>query len=208
MKKIILSQKQLNEICGGNSDYLDGLALTPDIGNIFSTEITSDGSIDNAYPEPTTTDDFANTLTNNWRGNAKLKGMGPVSIREMSKKEWENTILNEEHEHGNQRLKTRVFGGNKEVKGYDAAKKSINRLKNAEKNLRTGTPEVKKKAAQTIKTMKKNWGDIEIAKNQYDTAKYNDKIMQRNKIGPKIKSAPKNTGNGQGHNPKNGIITN
>lgn len=210
MKKIILSQKQLDEICGGNSDYLDGLALTPDIGNIFSNEITTDGSLDNGYPNPTTTDDFANTLTNNWRGNAKLKGMGPISIREMNKKEWENNILNEEHEHGNQRLKTRVFGGTQdsEAKGYDATKKNVSRFNIAQNKLKNGNPIEKTKAAKTIKRMRDNWSGIDVAKNQYETAKNIDKTIQKNKIGPKIKSAPKNSGNGKSHSPKNGIITN
>jgi hypothetical protein len=41
-KTLIVSQKQLDEICGGNSAYLDGLASKPDMGGIFSTEVSSD----------------------------------------------------------------------------------------------------------------------------------------------------------------------
>lgn len=207
MKKIILSQKQLDEICGGNSTYLDGLALNQDIGNIFSTEITTDGALDNGYPKPTTTDDFAHMQTNNWRGNAKLRGLGPVAIREMNKKEWEKIILSEEHEHGNQRLKYRTFGAteNSPGKNYGATKTSICRYKKAQNNLRNGNPEEKKKAIKTIRTMKKNWNGIDVAKNQYNTAEYADKLIQKNKIGNK-----RNVSNkiGGGSTPKNGIITN
>lgn len=201
MKKIILSQKQLDEICGGNSEYLDGLGEKPDVGNIFSTEVSTDGSVDHGYPNPTTTDDFANTLTNNWSRSYGLKSSGAVTLREMSKKEWEN-MMTEEHEHGNKRLKQRVFGGEHEVKKYGSAKRSINRLKNAERNLKNGSPEMKRKAAQTIRTMKKNWKDIDVAKSQYDTAKYNDKLIQQNKIEKTVTSDPSIK------KPKNGVITN
>ena len=59
----------------------------------------------------------------------------------------------------------------------------------------------------TINRMKNNWNGIDLAANQYNSAKMVDKSMQQNKIGPKIASAPKETGNGKGHTPKNGIIT-
>ena len=78
-KKIILTQKQLDEICGDNFTYLDGLALTPDLPDNYSNEITTNGSIDNAYPDPTNTDDLAHDMTNNTRGYWGLRGMGSVS---------------------------------------------------------------------------------------------------------------------------------
>ena len=53
--------------------------------------------------------------------------------------------------------------------------------------------------------MKKNWNGIDVAKNQYNTAEYADKLIQKNKIGNK-----RNVSNkiGGGSTPKNGIITN
>ena len=198
-----MSQKQLDEIIGGNSEYLDGLANKPDMSDNFSNEISASGSIENGYPNPTTTDDFANTLTNNWTRSYGLKSTGTVTLREMSKREWEN-MINEEQEHGNKRLKQRVFGGENQVKKYGTAKRSINRLKNAERNLRNGSPEMKRKAAQTIRTMKKNWKDIDVAKSQYDTAKYNDKLMQQNRIDKTISTNSSN----KLKTPENGVITN
>ena len=52
---------------------------------MYSTEITTDGSIEDAYPMPTTTDDRSHTMTNDWRGNAKLAGgMGkPITVRDV-----------------------------------------------------------------------------------------------------------------------------
>ena len=209
-RKIILTQKQLDEICGGNSTYLDGLALTPDIGDIFTKEITTNGSIEGGYPDPTTTDDFSHTLTNNWKGFQKLKGMGPAVIKEISKKEWFETVVEEDAEHGNKRLKNRMFGGTKdsEAKGYDATKKNVSRYNIAQRNLKSSNPIIKQKAANTIKRMKDNWSGIEVAKSQYETAKNADKIMQKTKMGPKIDSAPKQSGNGKAHSPKEGVIIN
>lgn len=183
-KQVIITQKQLDEICGNNSIYLDGLALTPDLGNIYSNEITTNGNIDGAYPKPTTTDDYANDTTNNTRGYWGLRGMGSVStLREMSKKEWEchNMILED-----NQRLKYRKFGATATsvAKSYDATKKNISRYNIALNKVKTGNQEEKQKALKTIEKMKKNWDGLDVAANQYETAKMVDKQikpMRKNK---------------------------
>lgn len=209
-KTLILTKRQLDEICGGDSSYLDGLGSKPDVPNNFSNEISASGSMDDEYPNPTTTDDMRDTMTNDWRGNAKLAGMGPITVHEMTKKEWNNVYLDEEREHGNERLKARQFGAqNGEAgKSYGATKTALSRLNTAQKTIQTGaTPEIKQKAMNTVNRMKNNWNGIDLAANQYNTAKMVDKSMQQNKIGPKITSAPKETGNGKGHTPQNGIIT-
>ena len=205
-KKIILTQRQLDEICGDNSTYLDGLALTPDLSSNYSNEITTNGDIEDAYPEPITTDDLASDMTNNTRGYWGLRGMGSVStIREVTKKEWEKEfILNED----NQRLKNRVFGAtsDSEGKSYDATKKSISRYRIAAQKAKSGSPEDKQKALRTMQKMQNNWAGLGVATNQYETAKAVDK-----QINPSIKSAPKNAGNGKAHTkktPNNGIFIN
>ena len=205
-KKIILTQRQLDEICGDNSTYLDGLALTPDLSSNYSNEITTNGDIEDAYPEPITTDDLASDMTNNTRGYWGLRGMGSVStIREVTKKEWEKEfIINED----NQRLKNRVFGAtnDSEGKSYDATKKNISRYRIAAQKAKSGSPEEKQKALRTMQKMQNNWSGLGIATNQYETAKAVDK-----QINPGIKSAPKNAGNGKAHTkktPDNGIFIN
>ena len=195
-KKIILTQKQLDEICGDNSTYLDGLAMTPDLGDIYSTEVTTNGSIDGAYPDSMTTDDFASDTTNNNRGYWGLRGMGSVStIREMTKKDWEKIIFNED----NQRLKYRNFGAtaDSKAKGYDATKKNISRYRIAAEKAKTGTPEEKAKANKTMQKMQNNWPGLGVATNQYETAKKIDK-----QIKPPINSVSKTSGNGKAHSKK------
>ena len=183
-KTIILSQKQLDEICGGNSSYLDGIATKPDMGDIFSTEVSCDGDVDDGYADPTTTDDVSRDITNNWRGNAKLHGMGPITVREMTVKEWREKYLGEELEHGNERLKNVRFGAKdgSTGKSYDATKMALSRKRKAEEKLNNGsTPEEKMKAAKTLSTMKRNWDGIDNAEAQYNAAKSLDKSVQANK---------------------------
>ena len=203
-KKIILTQKQLDEICGDNFTYLDGLALTPDLADNYSNEISTNGSIDNAYPDPTTTDDLAHDMTNNTRGYWGLRGMGSVStIREISKKDWEKEILET-----NQHLTGRTFGATSETPGksYAAVTTNKSRLNKAIKQSKSANPLLKQKALNTIQKMQNNGSTSRVAFNQYETAKEVDK-----QINPGIKSAPKNAGNGKAHSkktPQNGIFTN
>lgn len=205
-KKLILSQEQINKLCENESfNYFKDLGVKPDIGNIYSTEITTSGAMDDGYPEPVTTDDKSHTMTTNWRGQARLNGMGPISLREMSKKEWVETFLVSEE---NSRLLNKTFGSNGNRKSYGATKTAICRKKKAEEKLINGTEAEKEKAQRTINAMNNNWSDIDMAEKQYSTAKKTDKLIQNSKPGPKIKSAPKNSGNGKSHSPKNGVFLN
>lgn len=185
-KTLILSQQQLDEICGGDSSYLDGLTMTPDMPDVFADEISADGTVDNGYADATTTDDIAHDLTNSWRGNAKLHGMGPVTVREniMSVREWRNKYLREEQEHGNARLKNLQFGAKdgQAGKSYGATKTALCRKRAAEKTAQTGaTPEIKQKAANTVAKMRNNWSGIDNAQTQYNAAKAGDKAVVSNK---------------------------
>ena len=179
-KTLILSQRQLDEIVAGNPTYLDGMADTPDMsGSEFSTEISSDGSVDTGYADATTTDDYASDMTNDWRGNAKLHGMGPITVREgvaMKLSDWKKLYL-EEKEHGNQRLNNMQFGAKDGEKGksYGATKTALCRKRAVEKTMQTGgTPEIKAAAAKRLNSMKRNWKGIDNAATQYKAAKEND----------------------------------
>ena len=90
-RQIILTQEQLNEICGDNSTYLDGLALTPDLADNYSNEITTNGGLDGAYPDPLTTDEYGKEITKTRRvtGFGNRWGAAPT-LEEMSKKDWED----------------------------------------------------------------------------------------------------------------------
>jgi hypothetical protein len=192
-KKIILTQKQLDEVCGDNYAYLEGLALTPDLSDMYSNEITTNGGLEGAYPNPTTTDDYADDFTNNTRGYWGLRGMGSVStIREMTKKEWEHFIFET-----NQRLKNRNFGVKGERETYYSTTSNKSRLKKAQEVTKTGSPEEKAKAFKTIRTMQQNNPNLQQNISKLDNAMKVDKMTK-----PPMKSAPKTSGNGKAHSPK------
>lgn len=213
-KTLILTQKQLDEICGGNSAYLDNFISKPNGENYFATEVSADGNVNGAFADNMTTDRYADDDTReNWPMGTKAYGKNgnyiPHNLTEMSKSEWEKKNLKkEEAEHGNKRLVARQFGPNGDNKSYDATKMAASRLNKAQKEVQTGaTIADKQKAAQTIQRMKNNWGGIDNAMMQYGNAKAADKITQSAKApGTKMESKPK-TKVGTAHSQKNGIIT-
>lgn len=188
-KTLILTQKQLDEIIGGelNSDYFDNSPVPN-----FSTEIHSDGY---GQETKTTSQVYANQLP---RGEFRMLGA---------------TRINESGE-DNQRLSKMKFGasnndGNNDGKSLSATKTTLSRANKAIETMKTGATQTEKNAAkQTLKRMQSNT-DLNTLKNQYTAAKNNDKSIRQNKVrnGQQvIKSAPK-TGQGTAHSPKNGIIT-
>ena len=180
-KRLILSQTQLDEICGLNSSYLDGDDMS---GHEFSKEISSDGSLDNGYADQMTTDKYADDTTNSWRGNAKLHGMGPITVREgvaMKVSEWKKLYL-EEKEHGNKRLKNKQFGatnGNN-GKSYGATKTALCRKRALEDKVNNGTDTEKALASKRLQSMRKNWRGIDNAQSQYTAAENSDKFVRNN----------------------------
>lgn len=204
-RQIILTQEQLNEICGDNSTYLDGLALTPDLADNYSNEITTNGGLDGAYPDPLTTDEYGKEITKTRRvtGFGNRWGAAPT-LEEMSKKDWEDKmIFNEE----NARLKNRKFGISNGDNGttYYSTIKGKERLENAQQKVQSGTPEEKRKAQKTIANMLKNNPNLPLAIQQYGNAKVMDGSIKR-PINVTTRS-----GNGKAHTPKtpsNGVFTN
>ena len=207
-KTLILSQQQLDEIFEGDSAYLDNIGMpAPDYAN----KITTDGGPiqHGELPKQTDTDDFGSERVNNWRGNAKLAGVGPVVVREMSVKEWKEKYLgesrtNEEKEHGNARLKVKNFG----EKSYSAIKSAASRYSDAVEKSRSKDPQISAKGRATMEKMRANNPDIEANIGQYENAKFVDSgILDSKPEGQKIASSPKQSGNGKAHSPKNGVIS-
>jgi hypothetical protein len=138
--------------------------------------------------------------------------MGAIQMRECTKREWtQKNIYNEESEHANARLMNRTFGaGNgQQGKSYDATKMAVSRKNKAEEKLNSTDPQLRQQGANTLKKMRQNNPNLDLTASQYEGAKVSDKITQKNKPeGTKIKSAPKQTGNGKAHSPKNGVFLN
>lgn len=222
-KTIILSQKQIDEICGDNFafDYLDG-SDTDLSGYDHGNEASLGKGVNGEYPETMDTDDYAETLSpelplylNPSGGKSPVGNIAVGSIREMKKSEFEKLALlendNEKEAHGNQRLKNRVFGSsngpNAPKYGESELTQQLYRDREALKNARSSDPETRKKGIESLQRIAKNRAvdGKTVAMQQYKSAKMADKVNNGNKI----KSAPKITGNGKAHtkNTNNGIIT-
>ena len=196
-KTLILSQKQLDEICGGDSTYLDGLSLNPDKAEDYSNDVTADGAVDTGYAKNMTTDMYAADTTNNWPANAKLHGMGPVTLREMTKQEFEKIIA----ESPNQRLQNMRFGESQRTIG--AATQAKSKMNKAKAMAKSDNPVIREKGMNTLNNMDLSGiKELEIAQN------IDRNIQQAKPEGEKIASAPKQSGNGKAHSPKDGVFLN
>ena len=206
-RKLILTKEQFERLCEGEEfNYLSDLATKPDMGDFYTKEVSAEGSgPEGEYADNVKTDDKAASMAIPWRGNSKAMAS---TLRECSKNEWlKKNDCNEEEEHGNARLKNRTFGGgyNDNGKSYDATKMAVSRQNAAKEKLNSNNPEERASGAETLRKMHQNWGNLDIAADQYENAKLGDKIMQQ---GKPIKSAPKQSGNGKAHSPKNGVFLN
>ena len=113
-KTIILTEKQLDEIANGVSNYLDAIGTTPDMPEDFANQVSAQGSggEGESYADPEITDDFGKRHypEYRWAIGPRTFGKGPSNIHEMSKRDWEDKyVLNEEEENG-QHLANIKFG--------------------------------------------------------------------------------------------------
>jgi hypothetical protein len=209
-KTIILSQKQINEICGDNYTYFDNMASAPDKEIDFANNITVGGNISNGYVFPYKTDDISKEMTKrNWGYNMYNK-RGATSLNEYT--EFTKKELHEKHvkegfdplkkkEHGNKALNNRKFG----KRGYSAAKQSNYRLKKAENEykyaINTKDNEGALRALRTLGQMKKN-GTANSGEKYEDARNAQNLITQ-----PNIVSKTKEKSTSQISTPKDGVFT-
>lgn len=198
-KTLILSQEQLDEICGGGA-YLEAVGTIPDMGQVFSKEVSADGFDDDEnYGDPQTTDLYAGDMSRPVHGYG---AGGAAVIREMKKSDWEREFVLETKKKttfGNKRLNNTLFG-NGDQYNYDNITVNNCRRRKQEKILRNpgSSEEEKEDAAQTLGQMDRNNPQMKSAANRLRTAQNVDNIIQGDKIeGTKIEIDPKKRlGNG------------
>lgn len=196
-KRLILSSSQLDEICGVNASYCDDQRVyTPN--EIYSTNVTGDV--------------IAKQQGLKGPVGGRVYGMGQSPGRM-------NAISPATLEEINKNIQGKVFGGgtenkNKECKrSPDAVAMAKSRYNKAQKQLQTSqNPLEKQKAANTIKTMKKNAPNLETQIGQFDAAVRNDENIRKAKVKNNERVLAKHTkesGNGKAHSKKtqNGNIT-
>ena len=207
-KKLILTQKQLDEIRDGIGTYLDTMGIKSDMPDDFGSEISAEGSTFDGYADNMTTDDFAKMQSKDWPRDSRSfgrSGNAPANIREMSKKEWEQRyVLSEEEQNGWKSIENLKLGNSSEQHSPNAVKQRQYRERVAAKKAKSNNPQIAQSGAKSLESMSTN-----SHSESYDDAKHQlNNIKAGNNLRPKtLKSAPKQTGNGKAHSQKNGIIT-
>lgn len=205
-KVLILSQKQINEITGGAYLNTSSNDFTPNGCEVFTNTFSDNNDNYDTYSAKTT-DDFSGKMANHLGGFSPFFGSGhlyPVN------KIYENNtdIANKSFQLsptainniGNNVAKDSV-GSNAILNGISGENlpEYVHRFK-----------EAKKEAAMGDSSKLNNMGGI-VAANEIERLYTNVRKQsknRRNANGNKIKSAPKNSGNGKGHEKKNnGIIS-
>lgn len=207
-KKLILTQKQLDEIRDGIGTYLDTMGIKSDMPDNFGSEVSAEGSTFDGYSDNMTTDDFAKMQSKDWPRDSRSfgrSGNAPANIREMSKKEWEERyVLNENEQNGWKSIENLQLGNSSEQHSPNAVKQRQYRERVAAKKAKSSNPQVAQSGAKSLAAMSTN-----SHSKSYEDGKHQlNNIKAGNNLKPKtIKSAPKQTGNGKAHSPKNGLIT-
>ena len=192
-KKLILTQKQLDEIRDGIGTYLDTMGIKSDMPDNFGSEVSAEGSTFDGYSDNMTTDDFA-----------KMQDY-INSAYEEAEKEWEERyVLNENEQNGWKSIESLQLGNSSEQHSPNAVKQRQYRERVAAKKAKSSNPQVAQSGAKSLAAMSTN-----SHSKSYEDGKHQlNNIKAGNNLKPKtIKSAPKQTGNGKAHSPKNGLIT-
>jgi hypothetical protein len=222
-KKLILSQEQLDEICGGNSAYLDN--EISDFKNIGNNEITADGYIDGDFGDPMLNRDWA--MQDRGRQLSRMHGYGlgrasyhayeskksekPVIYEESKKSTWAKKHLNEEFK--DPMLVNATFTTGNENASGDKKKRNVGSLKTAKLRYRAAQaqanstdPEKRKRGLSTLKTMDKNDPNLKQEIDQYDKLRASAKNIRKldsEVFGKKqIDRSGPSKGNGKAHTPK------
>lgn len=185
-KTLIISQKQLDEIVGGNSSYLDNEG--EDFAENGNNEVFTGDKLDGKDAEPYTTDQHAQERSLDYgpwipggRGGTKSAMVYTNGLIACSKKEWEKKNLNEE----NESLKNNTYGDNKNRVSNTNASTLKWRYGAAKKKAQSADPTIRQQGISTMKTMEKNNPNLAQIETQYNAA------MKGNQI---LKQAAKNRG--------------
>lgn len=201
-KKIILTQRQLDEIVGGNAAYLDN--VDSDFKKDGANMVYSGEKYDNKDCEPTTTDKISKSMKRN-AGFYGLNRAGnltmPVYI-ESKKSEWET--INEI----NSNLADHTYGTKDNRVSNTNASTLKWRYGAAKKKAQSTDPTIRQQGISTMKTMEKNNPNLKQIEAQYDADMANDANLKKfahdrgEENVYQEKGGTKVSNNGQAHTPK------
>ena len=210
-KTLILSQKQLDEIVGGNSAYLDNLGN--DFAENANNEIYSGDKLDGKDAEPYTTDQHAHERSLDYgpwipggRGGTKSAMVYTNGMIACSKKDFERSVINET----NSSLINNTYGDDKNRVTNTNASTLKWRYGADKKKAQSSDPTIRQQGISTMKTMEKNNPNLAQIESQYNAAMNNDanlKQSAKNRGQQNVFQKPGGTRNngGTAHSQKNNI---
>ena len=210
-KTLIISQKQLDEIVGGNTSYLDNEG--EDFAENGNNEVFTGDKLDGKDAEPYTTDQHAQERSLDYgpwipggRGGTKSAMVYTNGLIACSKKEWEKKNLNEE----NESLKNNTYGDNENRVSNTNASTLKWRYGAAKKKAQSTDPTIRQQGISTMKTMEKNNPNLAQIETQYNAAMKGNQILKqaaKNRGEANVFQKPGGTKNhsGTAHTKKNNV---
>ena len=210
-KTLILSQKQLDEIVGGNSAYLDN--LDNDFAEDATNQVYSGDKLEDKDADPYTTDQHAHERSLDYgpwipggRGGTKSAMVYTNGLIKKKKKEWAKKMLKED----NQNLVNNTYGDDKNRVSNTNASTLKWRYGAAKKKAQSSDPTIRQQGISTMKTMEKNNPNLSQIESQYNAAMASDANLKQaaaDRGEQNVFQRPggkKNTG-GSAHTKKNNI---
>jgi hypothetical protein len=211
-KKIILTQKQLDEMVDGNVDYLSD--KNDDFTFDGTNAVYTGSKMDDTDAEPLTTDKFAKQLSlqyGPWTPDGRGGSKGCIDrtnhMITCSKKEWaKKNLVNEI----NSDLANRKYG--KDGKSHNTMSVEKARFHSAQTKSKDTDPTVRQQGLTTMQNMLKNNPELQQDVAQYNNAMAVDKNLKNSAKDRgeenvfQKKGGTKNSGNGKAHTTKSGAI--
>lgn len=177
-KRVILTQKQLDEIVGCNTAYLDNIGSDFNEFDGANYVYTGDKT-ENGDAKPLTTDKLAKQMRRDssfYGLNRNISVQTPIYV-ETKKSDWENKIFED-----NQNLVNRTYGDNKNRVSNTNASTLKWRYGAAKKKAQSSDPTIKQQGISTMKTMEKNNPNLKQIEAQYNNAMANDANIKRSQF--------------------------
>ena len=211
-KKIILTQKQLDEMVDGNVDYLSD--KNDDFTFDGTNAVYTGSKMGDTDAKPLTTDKFAKQLSlqyGPWTPDGRGGSKGCIDrtnhMITCSKKEWaKKNLVNEI----NSDLANRKYG--KDGKSHNTMSVEKARFHAAQTKSKDTDPTVRQQGLTTMQNMLKNNPELQQDVAQYNNAMAVDKNLKNSAKDRgeenvfQKKGGTKNSGNGKAHTTKSGAI--
>lgn len=176
-RKIIITQKQLDEIVGGDSSYLDNISNS-DFKQDAANSVYAGDKYEDKDTEATPSDKVSNMMrrdTGGYYGVSRGTNYNLPIYMESKKSDWRQRNLSED----NQNLVNRTYGDDKNRVTNNNASTLKSRYAAAKKKSQSADPTTRQQGLSTMRTMEKNNPNIRDIESQYNNAMANDANIKK-----------------------------